>query len=255
MSPGLAIQITMNQIMKHRFLLFCLMLAALAAPPAAQPLTGLESLSDEELAAIVVYAAGYPRTPAVMLAVADGIRVIHGMCSYDKYVVAVSLAPEYKRVGPWTPLWKALELEAPWQRMSVEDIAAWFVHKVHAGVAAQLREEGCMALGGSHLGNLGVPSEEHLARLTLFMMDFPQSPALVGATVQNIRMMQQACPTQPKWLWAAAIANRSSDYPWSGVVRVSQLSGMSADETAEMVMGIASGIHADSLKSNGCPPG
>lgn len=34
--------------MKHRFRLLCLLLAVLAAPAAAQSLTGLESLSGED---------------------------------------------------------------------------------------------------------------------------------------------------------------------------------------------------------------
>lgn len=96
--------------------------------------------------------------------------------------------PEYKRVGPWTPLWKYMELESYGQGVSAEGIAGWFVARIYLGVAEQLKEAGCQDLSGSHLVTLRGTADQYLPRLALFMMDYPATPALVDATVQNIRM-------------------------------------------------------------------
>ena len=258
--------------MKYRFLLLGLLLAVLAAPAAAQPDAGLESMSDEELprlgnrlkgmpdedlAAFALQYAGYPKTSMLLGAVVQGIRMLHATCpNNSKHAVAMALGLHYKKVASWD----SIESAASRRGTSAEEIGRRFMSNTHLGSAKAIKEMGCPALSGSGSGGREAGTENmwdlELARFMLDSAGYPATPMLEKAAVQTIRMIHGACPNIPKDAISIALAlEYNASAPWSFIVSSQDQGGGSVEEIAQDSMTRVHWNAATMLKDAGCPVG
>lgn len=257
-----------NQIMKHRCLLLVLLLTALAAPAAAQPDAGLESLPDEglsrlgdrlkgmpdgDLAAFTLQSAGYPKTSVLLGTVVQGIRMLHATCPNNStHAVAMALGVHFKKVAPWD----SIESVARRGDTSAEEIGRKFMSSTHLVSAKAIQEMGCPALGGSGSGGreTGIMRDFELARFTLDSVGYPATPMLEKAAAQTIRMIHGTCPNIPKDAISIALAlEYNASAPWSFITASRDQGDGSVEEIAQDSMTRVHWNAAAMLKDAGCP--